>query len=184
MSIEFQISFAEWLEWKRGGLSKFRLAVLRIAEAAWIPLCFLCAVSVVVSVLQVLNPALVASRFVPGWLPIPILVMMAAVQIFLSTVPTMRRSAVKKDWLAEVANEHIKVELTETGFEYVSEKAAHSPLWSEVAEVFQSKSLLMFCDADHYTLLIPKRAFSAEQLREFLKVAYQKTVTERSAHET
>jgi hypothetical protein len=41
----------------------------------------------------------------------------------------------------------------------------------------------MFCDEDdEYTLLIPKRAFVSEkQLKEFLEIAYQKTVLERNA---
>jgi len=42
--------------------------------------------------------------------------------------------------------------------------------------------LLIFCDDDiEYALLIPKRSFtSEEQLHEFLEIAYQKTVLEKS----
>jgi hypothetical protein len=48
--------------------------------------------------------------------------------------------------------------------------------------VFQSEHLLIFVDdEDENVLLIPKRSFTSEkQLDEFLEIAYQKTVTERS----
>jgi hypothetical protein len=63
----------------------------------------------------------------------------------------------------------------------VSGASTYKPTWAEVASVFQTKQFLMFCDDAEYVLVIPKRAFtSKKQLEEFLKLAYQKTVLERS----
>jgi len=73
--------------------------------------------------------------------------------------------------------------VTETGFQYVAGPSTYEPTWSEVASVFQSKCLLIFCDEEEgYALLIPKRAFVSEkELEEFVNIAYQKTVLERNA---
>jgi hypothetical protein len=75
------------------------------------------------------------------------------------------------------------VELTESGFLYVAGPSIHQVSWSEIGSVFQSESLLIFChEDDEDALFIPKRAFgSEEELQEFVKLAYQKTVLEKNA---
>jgi hypothetical protein len=88
----------------------------------------------------------------------------------------------KKEWLNEIADQTITVELNPNGFDYLSEKLSCKPTWDEVASVYQTKRLLMLCDSGTYVLLISKRAFaSKQQLDEFLELAYQKTVAERHA---
>ena len=81
-----------------------------------------------------------------------------------------------------MANLNCRVELTETGFQYIAGPSRYQPTWLKVGSVFQSENLLIFCDDDDdYALLIPKRAFGSEkQLQEFVDIAYQKTVLERS----
>ncbi len=146
--------------------------LLRIAETSLIPLGILCAVTIF----------LVWLRYVPGWLPIVLLALIALGQIYLSTVARFRKRALKKEWLDEIAAQKYTVELNENGFDYFSTNVSYKPTWNEVGSVYQTKRLLMFCDAETYVLLIPKRAFaSKQQLDEFLKLAYQKTVSERQA---
>jgi hypothetical protein len=102
-------------------------------------------------------------------------------------VPSIKATLLaKKEWKERLANLNCTVELTETGFEYVAGPSTYQPVWPDVGSVFQSESLLMFCDEDdEYTLLIPKRAFVSEkQLKEFLEIAYQKTVLERNADDS
>jgi hypothetical protein len=172
MRVEFQFSLNEWIEYKRGGLPKTKFVLLRIAETSVLPLGILCALTAV----------LVWLRYVPGWLPIAILALIALGQIYLSTIPRFRRGALKQEWLNDVAAQHYTVELNENGFDYFSSNVSYKPTWNEVASVYQTRRLLMLCDADTYVLLIPKRAFaSKQQLDEFLKLAYQKTVSERRA---
>ena len=172
MRIEFQFSLNEWIEWKRANLPKTKFVLLRIAETSLIPLGILCAVTIF----------LVWLRYVPGWLPIVLLALIALGQIYLSTVARFRKRALKKEWLDEIAAQKYTVELNENGFDYFSTNVSYKPTWNEVGSVYQTKRLLMFCDAETYVLLIPKRAFaSKQQLDEFLKLAYQKTVSERQA---
>ena len=172
MRIEFQFTLAEWLEWKRGILSKQRLALLTLAETSLIPLIITCAITIVLASL----------RYVPGWLPTVILSLIALGQIYLSGLSRFRRRPLKKEWLNEISDQTITVELNPNGFDYLCEKFSCKPTWDEVASVYQTKRLLMLCDSDTYVLLIPKRAFaSKQQLDEFLELAYQKTVAERQA---
>ena len=172
MRIDFQFSLNEWIEWKRANLSRTRFVLLRIAETSVIPLGIFCALIIL----------FVWLRYVPGWLPIGILALIALGQIYLSAVPRFRRAALKKEWLNEIAAQTYTVELNEDGFDYSSTNVSYKPTWKEVASVYQTKHFLMFCDADTYVLLIPKRAFaSKQQMDEFLKLAYQKTVSERQA---
>ena len=170
MRIDFQLSLDEWIEWKRANLSRSRFVLLRIAETSVIPLGILCALTIL----------FVWLRYVPGWLPIVILALIALGQIYLSAFPRFRRATLKKEWLNEIETQKYTVELNEDGFDYFSTNVSYKPTWKEVASVYQTKHLLMFCDADTNVLFIPKRAFaSKEQLDEFLKLAYQKTVSER-----
>jgi hypothetical protein len=137
-----------------------------------IPLGILCALTIL----------FVWLRYVPGWFPIVILALIALGQIYLSAFPRFRRVALKREWLNEIAAQKYTVELNEDGFDYFSHNVSYKPTWKEVASVYQTKHLLMFCDASTNVLFIPKRAFaSKQQLDEFLKLAYQKTVSERQA---
>jgi len=87
----------------------------------------------------------------------------------------------KEEWQSQIANLKCKVELTESGIDYVSGTSTYKPTWPEVASVFQTKQLLLLCDDSEYVLLIPKRAFTSEkQLDGFLELAHQKTVLERN----
>jgi hypothetical protein len=124
---------------------------------------------------------LFGSGFAPGWVVIAILAVIALDQIYLSTVPSrFRKGTLKKEWLSEIANRTYTVQLNDDGFDYSSTDSSYKPTWNEVASVYQTKRLLMFCDSDTYVLLIPKHAFgSKQQLDEFLELAYQKTVAER-----
>jgi hypothetical protein len=99
-------------------------------------------------------------------------------------MPSLSRTRLaKNEWKKTLAGLDCTVELTETGFLYVAGPSTYRPSWSEVGTVFQSEHLLIFCDNDDdYALLIPERAFvSKEQLEEFLAIAYQKTVVERTS---
>lgn len=174
MRIEFQLTLADWIEWKRANLSKRWLALLTLAETSLIPLIIVFALTIVLAWL----------RYVPGWLPIVILSLIALGQIYLTGVSRVRRHILKQEWLNEIAYQTITVETNANGFDYSSTRVSYKPTWNEVASVYQTKRLLMFCDSDtsdRYVLLIPKHAFaSKQQLDEFLELAYQKTVAERS----
>ena len=165
----------DWIEWKRANLSKQRLVFLIVAETSLIPLIIICALSI----------ALAWLRYVPGWLPILILSVIPLGQIYLSGFSRFRRRALRQDWLNEIADQTITVETNPDGFDYFSNRVSYKPTWNEVASVYQTKRLLMFCDSDAsdtFVLLIPKHAFaSKQQLDEFLELAYQKTVADRQA---
>jgi hypothetical protein len=182
MKIEFQFTLGEWLEWKRKNQSPVSLWFLRLAEALWLPLLFLLALSVIAVSLRVLKVNAALTNMIPDWLPLVILVLLASARIYLSFFSKLRRGVLKKHWRSKVAGLKCKVELTENGFDYEAGSSIYKPTWPEVASVFQTKRLLMFCDDGDYVLLIPKRAFqSKEELEEFLELAYQKTVVERNA---
>jgi hypothetical protein len=179
LKIEFQITLHDWLEFKRKEQSPFRLWLLQLADSSWLPLSFLLAGSVL---LFSLTLSRVVSIPFPAWPTFAILVLLALCRVYLS-VPSIKATRLaKKEWKEKLANINCMVELTGTGFQYVAGPSTYQPTWPEVGSVFQSESLLMFCDKDdEYTLLIPKRAFvSEEQLQEFLEIAYQKTVLERN----
>ena len=181
MKIEFQFTLGEWLEWKRKNQSPVSLLFLRLAEALWLPLLFLLALSVIAVSLRVLKVNASLTNMIPDWLPLVILVFLASARIYLSLFSKLRRGVLKKDWRSEVAGLKCKVELTENGFDYEAGPSIYKPTWPEVASVFQTNRLLMICDDRDYVLLIPKRAFpSKEQLEEFLGLAYQKRVVERN----
>jgi len=181
MKIEFQLTLDEWLEWKRKNQSAVGLWFLKLAEAAWMPLSFLLALSGIVVSLRFVRVATPLSSEIPDWLPIAILVLLASARIYLSLFSNLRRRVLRREWQSQIANLTCKVELTESGFDYVSGSSTYKPTWPEVTSVFQTKQLLMFCDDGEYVLLIPKRAFpSKKQLDEFLELAYQKTVVERN----
>jgi hypothetical protein len=118
---------------------------------------------------------------IPTWLPIPILGLMAASQIYLSLPNISATRKARDEWKQRIANVAYTMELTNEGFRYVVGPSVFDIKWFEVDSVFQSEHLLMFCDEDNeYCLLIPKRSFPSEtELREFLEIAYQKTVVER-----
>ena len=178
MKIKFQLTLADWIEWRRANLSRQRLAFLVLAETSLIPLIIICALTIF----------LAWFRFVPDWLAIAILSLIALGQIYLSGLSRSRRRRLKQEWLKEIADQTITVETNPDGFDYFSNQFSHKPTWKEVTSVYQTKRLLMFCDSnpsdtsDTYVLLIPKHAFeSKQQLDEFLELAYQKTVTARQA---
>jgi hypothetical protein len=179
LKIEFQITLYDWLEFRRKEQSAFRLLLLQLADSSWLPLCFLLAASVL---LLSLTLSRVVSISFPAWLPFAILVLLALCRVYLS-VPSIKATRLaKKEWKEKLTNLNCTIELTETGFRYVAGPSTYQPKWPEGASVFESESLLMFCDEDdEYALLIPKRAFVSEkQLQEFLEIAYQKTVSERN----
>ena len=134
MRIEFQLTLADWIEWKRANLSKQRLVVLILAETSLIPLVVVCALTIVLAWL----------RYVPGWLPIVILSLIALGQIYLSCFSRFRRRFLKDEWLNEIADETITIETNPDGFDYFSNKVSYKPTWNEVASVYQTKLLLMF----------------------------------------
>jgi len=119
------------------------LALLRVAETSWIPLAFLCAFTTVVILLRQWNVSTPVTPYIPGWLPILILIVIAVGQTYLSTIPRFRRNVLWKEWRGEVADHKCSLELTESGFDYTSINATYKPCWSEVASVFQTKQLLM-----------------------------------------
>jgi hypothetical protein len=175
MRIDFQFTLNDWIEWKRANLSKPRLLFLRLVETYVVPLIIAGVLTFVLSWL----------RYIPGWSPIVVLVLIAVGQIHLSMNSRFGRRALRNEWLTEIADQKVTVELNDNGFDYVSEKLTAKPTWDEVASVYQTKHLLMFCSADKYVLLIPKRAFrSKKQLEDFLEVAYKKTVLDRQAAST
>jgi len=119
---------------------------------------------------------------IPTWLPIPILVLVAASHVYRSLPANRATRKAEKEWKKEFANVACAVELIENGFKYIAGSETYKPAWSVVGSVYQSEHLIILCDDDlKYALLIPKRSFtSEEQLQEFLEIAYQKTVVERS----
>lgn len=178
LKIEFQITLNDWLEFKRREQSEFRLWFLRLTDWFWVPLLVLLAVSIIL-VAATLSSLVRIS--VPAWLPIPILILVAASHVYRSLPDNSATRKAEKEWQKEFANVGCTVELTDNGFQYIAGASTYKPAWSEVSSVFQSEHLLIFCDDDvEYALLIPKRSFtSEEQLHEFLEIAYQKTVVER-----
>jgi hypothetical protein len=180
LKIKFQITLHDWLEFKRKEQSVFRLWLLQLSDSSWLPLSVLVVAS---ALLFSLILARVVSVSFPAWPPFAILILLALCRVYLS-VPSIKATRLaKKEWKERLANLNCTVELTETGFQYVAGPSTYQPVWPDVGSVFQSERLLMFCDEDdEYTLLIPKRAFVSEkQLKEFLEIAYQKTVLERNA---
>ncbi len=93
MRFDFQFSLNEWIEWKHANLSRNRFVLLRIAESSVIPLAILCALTIVFGSL----------RYLPSWLPIVMVGLIALGQIYLSTVPRFGRGALKKEWLTKRA---------------------------------------------------------------------------------
>src|SRR4030095_7415022 len=132
--IEFQLTLADWIEWRRANLSKPRLAFLILAEISLIRLIILCALTIFLARL----------RGVPGWLPILVLSLIGVGQIYLSTVSRFRRPRLKQQWVKEIADETITVETNPDGFDYFSNKVSYKPTWDEDASVYQTKRLLMF----------------------------------------
>lgn len=131
--------------------------------------------------LRLANLAPDMTSHISGWLPIPILMLIAGVQIYLSRNPHLRRKLVKEEWQNRVANLKYNLEVTENGIDLTSKDSTDEITWDEITSVFQTKRLLIFCEANHQVLLIPKRAFtSAHQFEEFLELAHQKTVVERN----
>ena len=183
LRLEFQITLNDWLEFRRRELSVFRLCLLNLADGLWRPL-------LVLLVLSVLLVAATLSGLVrisfPTWLPIPILVLIAASRIYLSLPGISATRKAKNEWRQEAANVVCTVELSEDGFRYVAGPSTHEVRWSEIGSVFQTERVLIFCDEDDgHSLLIPKRSFCSEtQLREFLDIAYQKTVVDRCSLHT
>lgn len=180
MRIEFQYNFNEWLEWNRSSIHSFHLALLQIGDASLMPLTFLCGLSLVMVLLRLANLATAITSHIPVWLPIPILTLVAMVQIYLSRNPHLRRKLVKKEWQNQIANLKYDLEVTEKGIDSTLDDLKDEIPWHEITSVFQTKRLLIFRETDNQVLLIPKRAFtSAQQLEELLELAHQKTVTER-----
>ena len=177
LKLEFQITLNDWLEFRRKELSVFRLWLLHLAEGLWRPL-------LVLLVLSILLVAATLSGLVrilfPTWLPIPILVLIAASRIYLSLPDISATRRAKDEWKEEAANVICTVDLSDDGFRYVAGPSTYEVRWSEIGSVFQTERVLIFCDEDdEHSLLIPKRSFRSEtQLREFLDIAYQKTVEE------
>jgi hypothetical protein len=180
LKIEFQVTLYDWLEFRRKEQSAFRLWLLQLAGSSWLPLTLLLAASVLLLSLTLLT---VVSISFPAWPPFAILVLLALCRVYLSEPSIKATLLAKKEWKEKLANLNCSVELTETGFQYVAGPSTYQPTWPDVSSVFQSESLLIFCnEADENALLIPKRAFvSEDQLEEFVKIAYQKTVLERNA---
>lgn len=182
IKIEFQITLNDWLEFRSEEESAVRLWLLQLADSSWLPLSFLLAASVMLVSLALSR--VISIRF-PAGILFAILVLLALCRIYLSLPSIKETRLARKEWKKRLANVNCTVELTETGFQYVAGPSTYQPVWPEVASVFQSESLLMFCGEDNNTLLIPKRAFVSEkQLEQFLEIAYQKTVVERNGEKS
>ena len=177
LRLEFQITLNDWLEFRRKEQSIFRLWLLHLAEGLWWPLLVLLVLSILI-VAATLS-GLVKISF-PTWLPIPILVLIAASRIYLSVPDISATRRAKSEWKEEAADVICTVELSDDGFRYVAGPSTYEVRWSEIGSVFQTDRVLIFCDEDdEHSLLIPKRSVRSEkQLREFLDIAYQKTVEE------
>jgi hypothetical protein len=119
-------------------------------------LLFLLGLSLIMVSLRFLNLATAITGRVPAWLPILILILIAMGQIHLSTIPTLRTKALKKEWRNQMANLKYKLDVTEQGFDSISGNLTHKTPWSEISSVFQTKRLLIFCESDSHVLLIPK----------------------------
>ncbi|HEX6043020.1 MAG TPA: hypothetical protein VFZ22_00925 [Pyrinomonadaceae bacterium] len=181
LKVEFQITLNDWLEFRTAELSTFRLWVLRLAERLSRPLVVLLVLSILVVAARLSGLVHVA---IPNWLPIPILGLMAASQIYLSLPNISATRKARNEWKQRIANVAYTMELTNEGFHYFIGLSLIDIKWFEVDSVFQSEHVLMFCDEDNEScVLIPKRSFPSEtQMREFLEIAYQKTVVERGFH--
>ena len=178
LKVEFQITLNDWLEFRREELSAFQMWLLRIADGLLWPLVVLLVASILVVAAALTGVVRVS---VPNWLPIPVLGLMAASQIYLSLPNISATRKARNYWKQRIANVAYTMELTNEGFRYVAGPSVFDIKWFEVDSVFQSEHVLMFCNEDNeYCLLIPKRSFPSEtQMREFLEIAYQKTVVER-----
>ena len=182
MRIEFQYSLDEWLEWKRANLPLSKLILLCMAEASSIPLALLCALSLTLAFLEYSDVATIFVPHIPSLMLLVFLVPLASAHIYLSTMPHLRKAALKQDWKQWVTQPNYRLEITEDGINRNSTDPSFCKTgWNEYSHVFQTKRLLMLCEADGPDLLIiPKRAFgSKERLEEFLALAYRKTVSER-----
>ena len=179
LKIEFQITLNDWLEFRRREQSVFRLWLLHLLDSLWAPLLVLLAVSVLLVATSLFG---IVSISLPVWLPIPILILVAASHVYRSLPTNSATRKAENEWKRELANVGCTMELSENGFEYIAGSSIYKPAWAEVSSVFQSEHLLIFCDDDiEYSLVIPKRSFTSEkQLHEFLEIAYQKTVVEKS----
>jgi hypothetical protein len=179
LQIRFRVSLNDWLEFRRREQPAFRLWLLHLADLSWLPLLFLLAVSVLLVSLTFLSAVNVSF---PAWLPIPILGLLALSRVYLSVPSIEATRSATREWKEKMASLNRIVDLTETGFQYIAGPSTYQPTWLEVGSMSQSKNLLIFCDDDdEYALLIPKRAFGSEkQLQQFVDIAYQKTVIERS----
>jgi hypothetical protein len=186
MRIEFQYSFDEWLEWKRANLRPSKLIFLRIAEASLMPLSLLCALSLTLAFLQYLGVAKIVVPHISALVLLVLLLLLASAHIYLSTIPDLRKRALKQDWKQWVTQANYRLEITEEGINSNSTDPSCKTGWDEYSNVFQTKRLLMFCEGDGPDLLIiPKRAFGSKQrLEEFLGLAYRKTVSERKDPDT
>ena len=173
LRIEFQITLNDWLEFRRREQPAFRLSLLRLADVLWAPLLVLLALSILLVAASLLS--------VPAWLPIPILILVAASHVYRSLPTNTATRKAESEWKREFANVDCSAELIENGFEYVAGSSTYRPSWAVVGSVYQTEHLIIFTDHHvKYALLFPKRAFTSEkQLQEFLEIAHQKTVVER-----
>ena|ERR1044072_5921795 len=180
LKIEFQITLNDWLEFRRSEQSVFKLRFLHLADALWVPMLVLLALSILLVAASLFG---VFSISLPAWLPIPILILVAAAHVYRSLPAISATRKAEKEWKRQFANVRCTVELTENGFQYIAGSSTYDPAWTEVDTVFQSEHLLIFCNDDiEWALIIPKRSFtSEEQSDKFLEIAYQKTVVERSS---
>ncbi len=180
MRIEFRYNFGEWLEWRRASIHSTHLNILQTAEALLMPLYFLCGLSIICSLLPLFNPGTRLSEYVPGWLPIPILILIAVLHVYLARNPGLRRKAVKKEWQEALANRNYQLDFTDVGFDYTSGTSTRAIPWDEIASVFQTRQLIILRESNDEVFLVPKRAFaSSEQLDELLELAHRKTVSDR-----
>lgn len=180
MTIKFQITFKEWLEWRRKSLSTFNLALLQLAEVVWLPLLLLLVISLLLTTLSLVDKGPAFTKIFPSWTFLVILVLLASARIVISFSPTLTTPAVKRDWQDTIRGLSIRISFTENGFEYEDGKSAYNPSWSEVAQMYQTKRLFILCSDEECALMVPKRAFaSKEQFEEFRRLTYRKIVTER-----
>lgn len=182
MRIEFQYNLAEWCEWKRANLNFLQLNLLRTTESLLKPLYLVCALGLIVILLQYLEIDSTFSRSVPEWMPLVFLVLLALANIYL---PQLRKQSLKKEWEEWIRQPNYKLEIREEGIDNNSTEAGCFTGWNDFSAVFQTKQLLMFCKGKGpEVLVIPKRAFGGkERLEELLELAHRKIVIERETAE-
>src|SRR5690349_9050398 len=183
LKIDFQITLHDWLEFRRREQPAFQLLLLRFADSVWLPLTVLLATSLVLVLLILSNAAHVSF---PLWVPIVILILLATCRVYLfgaqdESYTTSKEGMERNAGESRLLGRGLRRRLPRCRWSFdLSTEMGRTP------SVFQSESLLIFCDEGmERALLIPKRAFiSEQQFKEFLDLIYQRTVLDQKGPES